>query len=102
MSPVKLSFRHRIDVEPNYDFGLVQVLDPDEDWVTLGIFTGLAGGATGDTVTVVVPDSIRAKYNPVLFRFQFTSDIRNSSADGFYPGDGWSIDNVTVKASCRV
>jgi flagellar hook capping protein FlgD len=101
VSPVNLSFRHALNVEPNYDFGLVEIFDPDEDWLPIALFTGTVhgpGNVPCDTFTVVIPDSIRAKYNPIRFRFRFQSDIQVSSADGFYPGDGWCIDNVTVKA----
>jgi hypothetical protein len=36
------------------------------------------------------------------FRFTFTSDIAYSSADGLYDGDGWSIDNISIKAGTTV
>ena len=36
------------------------------------------------------------------FRFIFTSDIAYSSQDGLYDGDGWSIDNISIKAGTQV
>jgi hypothetical protein len=100
--PYKLSFKHTLNIEADYDFALVEVLDPDEAWVTLFAFTGVVSGPSGalcDTFTVTIPDSIIAKSPTLQFRFVFQSDLQGSSADGLYPqGEGWSIDNVTVKA----
>jgi hypothetical protein len=100
-SPVKLSFRQQLGVESGFDFASVEILDPSDGWVQVGQWTGAVhgSGVPCDTFTVVIPDSIRAKYNPVQFRFVFTSDIQGSSSDGLAPNtDGWAIDNVTVKA----
>lgn len=101
-SPVKIGFKHRLNVESGYDFGRFEVLDPDEGWVTLGSFTGVVdppGAAACDTFSVQIPDSIIAKGAIVPFRFSFLSDVSGSSADGLYPnGAGWSLDNVTVVA----
>jgi len=100
-SPVKLGFRQQLGVESGFDFASVEILDPDQSWVQVGIWTGSVhgSGVPCDTFTVVIPDSIRAKYNPVQFRFVFTSDIQGSSSDGLASNtDGWAIDNVTVKA----
>lgn len=112
---VTLSFRHYLNAEPNFDFGHVEVNDPDQSWVELRAFTGRVP-ATGscDTFTVQIPDSIVAKWRagdpqdsiftplPVPFRFSFTSDEAYSSADGLYNGDGWVVDNITVKAGTSV
>jgi len=100
-SPVKLGFRQQLGVESGFDFASVEILDPDVSWVQVGSWTGNVHGSSTpcDTFTIVIPDSIRAKYNPVQFRFVFTSDIQGSSSDGLVPNaDGWAIDNVTVKA----
>ncbi|HYQ88074.1 MAG TPA: hypothetical protein VEU09_00430, partial [Candidatus Binatia bacterium] len=100
-SPVKLSFRQQLGCESGFDFASLEILDIDDGWLQLGQWTGAVhgSGVPCDTFTVVIPDSIRAKYNPVQFRFLFTSDIEGSSSDGLVPNtDGWSIDNVTVKA----
>ncbi len=112
---VTLSFRHHFDAEPNYDYGIVEVNDPDQSWVQIAQFTGkVPNNALCDTFTVVIPDSIVAKYRagspldsvftplPVPFRFTFTSDVGFSSADGLYNGDGWIMDNITVKAGSSV
>lgn len=102
---VTLGFRHRFDAEPDYDFGLVEVLDIDQTWVPLHTFTGKIPNSGCDTFTVVIPDTIRMKFEPgipVPFRFTFTSDVGYSSADGLYNGDGWSIDNITVKSGTDV
>ena len=99
-SPVKLGFKHHLNVESGFDFARLEVLDPDEGWVTLGNFTGVidpSGAALCDTFSTTIPDSIIAKGPIVAFRFQFLSDVIGSSADGLYgPATGWSVDNVTV------
>ncbi|HYJ32193.1 MAG TPA: hypothetical protein VE326_03145 [Candidatus Binatia bacterium] len=100
-SPVKLGFKHRLNLEPGFDFGYVQVNDPvADDWVTLASFTGkIPNSGVCDTFSVQIPDSIIAKGPAVRFRFLLTTDVQGSSADGLYPdGEGWSVDNVTVRA----
>jgi len=100
-SPVKLGFKHRMNIETGYDFGTVEVLDPAYDWITIASFTGVipSGSAVCDTFSIQIPDSIIAKSPVVQFRFVLSTDVQGSSADGLYPsGEGWSIDNVTVKA----
>jgi hypothetical protein len=106
-STIRISFRHRFSAEPDYDYGLLEVLDPVESWTPIATFTGEVSASQGkcDTFTVVVPDTIKnALLNdpegiwPLFFRFTFTSDLQSSSADGLYNGDGWLIDNVTVRA----
>lgn len=103
---VTLGFRHKFDAEPDYDYGYVEVLDLDQSWTPLASFTGkVPTGAGCDTFTVVIPDTIRAKFDPGLpvpFRFTFTSDVGYSSADGLYNGDAWVIDNITVKSGTDV
>jgi hypothetical protein len=110
-TPVKLGFRYHFNAEPGYDYGYVEVLDPDQSWVQIAVFNGVqpANGLC-DTFTVVIPDSIVAKFHsgspkdsiftplPVPFRFSFTSDVGYSSADGLYDGDGFVVDNITVKS----
>jgi hypothetical protein len=99
--PVNISFRYRMDVEPGFDHGSVEVFDPGDFWTPIASFTGPhgSGGAPCDTVTAQIPPSILAQTSFVYFRFVFQSDIQGSSADGLYAGDGWSIDNVTVQAA---
>ncbi|MEK7314616.1 MAG: FlgD immunoglobulin-like domain containing protein [Candidatus Eisenbacteria bacterium] len=102
LTPVTIGFAHRLNVESGFDFARVEVLDPDEGWVSLGTFTGVVdppGAALCDTFAVQIPDTIIAKGPIVPFRFSFLSDVSGSSADGLYPnGAGWSLDNVTVLA----
>ena len=98
-SPYKISFKHRLDIEPGYDFARVEVFDPGEAWVLLKSYSGTipsGGGQACDLATVTIPDSIVAKAPTVIFRFVFESDVQGSSADGLYPGEGWAIDDVTV------
>jgi len=112
---VFLSFRHYLNAEPNYDFGHIEVNDPTASWTEIWAFTGrVPSTGSCDTFTVQIPDSIVAKYHagdpqdsiftplPVPFRFAFTSDVGYSSADGLYDGDGWVVDNITVKAGNSV
>jgi len=109
---VKLGFRHHFNAESGFDFGKVEVFDLSDDWVTIASYTGkVPSNGSCDTVTVVIPDSIvtefyaNADHNlhaKVQFRFSFTSDIAYSSQDGLYDGDGWSIDNVTVKVGNQI
>jgi hypothetical protein len=104
-TPVTLGFRHYFNAEPGYDYGYVEVLDLDQSWAPLATFTGKIPNSGCDTFTVVIPDTIRAKYATgvkVPFRFVFTSDVGYSSADGLYAGDGWVIDNITVKGGTDV
>ena len=112
----RIRFRHRFKAETNYDYGLVQAYDLDDGWVTLTGFSGdvHAPGGQGmncDTVTVVIPEAMRAKWyansDPAahglfLFRFAFTSDVAYSSADGLYDGDGWIVDNITLTVGNQV
>ena len=112
----RIRFRHRFKAETNYDKGQVQAYDLDDGWVPLASFTGDVhgpggGGMNCDTVTVVIPEAMRAKWyqNSVpgahglfLFRFAFTSDVAYSSQDGLYDGDGWLIDNVTLTVGTQV
>ncbi|HET9951416.1 MAG TPA: FlgD immunoglobulin-like domain containing protein [Candidatus Eisenbacteria bacterium] len=105
-TPVTLGFRHKFDAEPGYDFGYVEVLDLDQSWAPIATFTGKVPNGQGcDSFTVVIPDTIRAKFPlgiKVPFRFVFTSDVGYSSADGLYTGDGWVIDNITIKQGTNV
>lgn len=112
-TPVTLSFKHHFDAEPGYDFGTVEFDDLASGWEPFATFTGKVPlGAGCDSVTITVPESIIAKWRagndstatplPVPFRFKFTSDVGYSSADGLYDGDGWIIDNVTVKAGASL
>jgi hypothetical protein len=100
---VTIGFRHHFDAEPLYDFGYVDVFDFEDGWVPLTSYTGRVPSNGGcDSVTLVVPDSIRADQTLLQFRFRFESDVAYSSADGLYDGDGWSIDNITVKAGTDI
>ncbi len=110
-TPVSLSFKFHFDAEPNYDFGYVEVLDLVNSWTPLVTLTGKVNNAgTCDTMTLAIPDSIWTQYladstgsgTPMPFRFTFTSDVGYSTADGFYCGDGFVVDNVTVKAGSTV
>jgi len=99
-SPVRIGFKQQMNIEQGFDFAMLQINDPDASWVTIATWSGTIHGVgvPCDTFSVQIPDSIRAKINPVSFRFLFVSDIAGSSSDGFAAVDGWSIDNVTVKA----
>lgn len=100
-SPYTISFRVRMNVESGFDRGYVEVFHPVEEWMTLATLTGVVndgGGTLCNVYTVTIPDSIVAASTPLHFRFHFVSDIQGSSEDGLYPsGEGWSIDDVTVK-----
>lgn len=100
-SPYTLSFKNRMNVENGFDRGYVEVLSLNDGWILLANYTGVVndGGPTlCNTATVTVPDSIVQSSNPLQFRFRFVSDTEGSSEDGLYPaGEGWSIDDVTVK-----
>jgi hypothetical protein len=98
-SPYTMTFNHRMNIESGHDHGYIEVFDPNDLWITIASFTGVLnnGSPACGPVTVTIPDSIVAKTNPVHFRFRFQSDIEGSSEDGLYNGDGWAIDDVTVK-----
>ncbi len=106
-TPVTIAFRDHFSAEPDYDYGFVEVLDPFDSWTPILTLTGdqpRNGGC--ESLSVAVPDSIltnlRANADTsgvkLFFRFTFTSDLSYSSADGLYNGDGWVIDNITLKA----
>jgi FlgD Ig-like domain len=110
-TPVTITVKHRMDVEPNYDFGLFQINDLHDFYLDFAQFTGKvpASGPGCDSFTVAIPESIWTKWNanptgprPTPFRFVFKSDISHSSADGLYPGDGWIIDEVRVNAGSEI
>lgn len=102
-TPVTIGFRHHFDAEPAYDFGYVDVLDLDDSWITLAAYSGRVPTNGGcDSVTIVIPDSIRTTNSIIPFRFRFESDVAYSSADGSYDGDGWAIDNVTIKGGTDI
>jgi hypothetical protein len=100
-SPYTISFRHRMNVEAGFDFGYVEVQDNTGDWITLAQYSGVVndGGASlCNVATLTIPDSIVTQASPTRFRFHFVSDLEGSSEDGLYAaGEGWSIDDVTVK-----
>jgi flagellar hook capping protein FlgD len=102
VSPVKLGFKHSMNLETGYDFGVIQVHDPDFDWIPIAIFTGQipSSSALCDTFSVQIPDSIIAKSPVVQFQFLLETDTQGSSADGLYPAaKGWVVDNITVVAA---
>jgi len=109
-SVARIGFRHYFNAEKDYDYGRVQALDLTFGWVELATFTGkIPNNGPCDTFSVAIPESIRLQYYedplnplPVYFRFVFESDISFSSADGLYNGDGWVIDNITVRAGTQV
>jgi hypothetical protein len=98
--PVTLHYRHKFNAEPDYDYGTVEIFDLDEDWLPYAQYTGKVPNNQSlcDSVTILVADSSRIKTPFLHFRFKFTSDVGYSSADGLYDGDGWIIDNITIKA----
>jgi hypothetical protein len=74
------------------------IFDRDDCLAPVGTFSGVVGPSGCASVTLSLPDSSVVKSNPVHFRFRFHSNIDFSSEDGLYPaGEGWAIDNVTVK-----
>jgi len=98
LSPYKITFKHRLDIEQGFDFARVEVFDPTDTWIQLAAYTGVIPNGAGpcDPVTITIPDSIVAHSPTVLFRFSFETDVQGSSADGLYPGEGWALDDVTV------
>ena len=100
-SPYTLSFKVRMNVESGFDRGYVEVSHPVEGWIALATLTGVVndgGGTLCNTYSVTIPDSVVAASSTPHFRFRFMSNIQGSSEDGLYPaGEGWAIDDVTVK-----
>lgn len=99
VSPYKISFQHKLDIEQGFDIAAVEVSDLDDAWVRIGSYSGKvpSGGGSGcNLATVTIPDSIVATSPIVVFRFVLQTDLQGSSADGLYPGEGWAIDDVTV------
>jgi hypothetical protein len=73
-------------------------LDLDQTWIPLATFTGkIPNGSACDTFAVVLPDTIRAKFDPA-FRSPSdsrSSDVGYSSAD--VSDDGWVIDSISSR-----
>ena len=100
-SPYTISFKHRMNVEAGFDYGYVEVQDDTGDWISIAQYTGVVndgGPSLCNLATLTIPDSIVTQGSPTRFRFRFVSDGQGSSEDGLYAaGEGWSIDDVTVK-----
>jgi len=110
-TPVTMTVHYFMNVENNFDYGTVEYDDLDDLWLPLIQLSGVhpSNGVGCDSFTVVLPESSWVKWNnyptghkPMPFRFVFNSDIEYSSADGLYNGDGWVIDDVTIKAGGTV
>lgn len=110
-TPVTITVKHHLDVEPIFDNVYFQINDLNDYYLTFAEFTGKipSNGIGCDSFTVAIPESIWTKWNnnptgprPTPFRFVFKSDLAYSSADGLYPGDGWFIDEVRVQAGGQI
>lgn len=103
---VGLSFIVNYDVEPNFDYFLVEY-DSANVVVNVATFTGSSGG-----VGVNVPADV-ALSHPIVYaggdygtdgkitiRMRVTSDVAWSDEDGFHPSNGAAqVDNITVDSS---
>ena len=81
-----LHFWHRYSLEPNYDFGYVDVSgDGGSNWTTLYFVTGHSGGWLEEAIDL----SVYAYLSDVRIRFRLTSN-------GSTTFDGWYIDDVSI------
>jgi hypothetical protein len=98
--PVRMGFRHHLNVEAGFDIARVEVLDDQDGWIVLASYSGVvdpSGAALCDTVTFTIPHSIVTSTPILPFRLTFDSDVSGSSEDGLYAAAaGWSIANLTV------
>ncbi len=85
---VVLSFAHRYDLEPNFDYGIVEYsIDDGASWKRVVAFTGLQPAFTQARVNLdALSQSPRAR-----IRFRVLSD-------DFSRHDGWTIDDIRVIA----
>ncbi len=94
---VTLSYRHKYDIERNFDYAYVEASVDGSTWTQLKSYTDPIPGGTWRSASVSLTGYIG---NKVLVRFRFTSDYTYSDEDGYYNSDGaWYIDNVRVSDS---
>ena len=86
MQGVSLSFWHRYQTEPGFDFGVVEVSPNDGlDWFAAASFSGDSGGWRQETIDLPNLDGLAQAW----LRFRFVSD--SSLQD-----DGWYLDDIRV------
>jgi len=97
---VTLFFKHKYDMERNYDFGYLEVSDDNgQTWTKLKEYTNKQGPLGGNPVnwTQDSIDLTSYKGENILIRFRFNSDYAYSDGDGYYNSDGaWYIDEVKI------
>lgn len=97
---VTLSFRHKYDMERNFDFGYVEVSNNNgATWTTFKTYTNNAGPPGGRPVNWTQDSVNLTSYvgSDILIRFRFNSDYSYSDGDGKYNSDGaWYIDEARL------
>jgi hypothetical protein len=93
---VTLSFLTLVEIEPTYDFVLVQYEDPDGQWVDLDNFSCMTPGCVDLNQSYVIP---AAEHDGTIrFRFYFDSDGCCDSENSIYVANvaGFVVDDLTV------
>lgn len=97
-----ITLRHRYDLEPGYDYGVVEVrcaADPSSPWHEVA---SVSGAQSCVTDTWVVPAAVFSECQPgdgvalVDIRLRLSTDGAYSADDGNFCGDGWWVDEVAV------
>jgi immune inhibitor A len=99
-----VTLRHKYDLEPDYDYGWVEVRcagDSGAPWHVAANFTGDSGGCV--LQSFIIPAAAISEcadpetgYAKLDLRLRFTSDSGWSAEDGDFCGFGWWIDELTV------
>lgn len=97
-----VTLRHRYDLEPGYDYGIVEARcagDALAPWYEVAALTGVGSCVTD---TWVLPAALFIECAPgdgvalVDLRLRLSTDGAYSADDGNFCGDGWWVDEVAV------
>jgi flagellar hook capping protein FlgD len=95
-----LTFKHRCQTEPGYDWAWVMIHDGSASsvWDTLASYSGdLGGSCINETLTI--PNAWTTRPQPIQLMFLFGSDFSVSRSDSNGVFTGWTIDDVKITAS---
>ena len=81
---LNLSFYHKYSIESGYDYGHVEIKKGNDDWNSLGMFTGDQSSFTKTSYNLDGYDTAS-----VSIRFRLTSD-------SYVTEDGWYLDDVLI------
>jgi len=95
-----LTFKHRCQTEPGYDWAWVMIHDGSASsvWDTLASYSGDLG-ASCINETLTIPNSWTTRPQPIQLMFLFGSDFSVSRSDSNGVFTGWTVDDVKITAS---